>query len=243
MNGINVGIDAATYSNTTLSTNDKVSCTIIFSGACGPTTIPSNLITNIVPSLNSGIKISIQADQSNSACQADIENVNWDPVSLLNVEASGNNLLKIQSNGNWNGGAASINKVSNNGHFQFSASETNTQRMAGLSTTDVNSNYNTIQYAIYLVNNATVRIYESGNDRGGFGTYISGDVFKISVENNVVKYYQNSNLLYISAISPTLPLLADVSILNTGGTITNPIISNPTTGSFTAVSIDRKSVV
>ncbi|MFN8206638.1 MAG: T9SS type A sorting domain-containing protein [Bacteroidales bacterium] len=79
-------------------------------------------------------------------------------------------------------------------------------------------------------------MYESGNNRGGFGTYSAGDVFRIAVENNVVKYYRNGNFFYISGVSPTLPLLVDVSINNVNGTVTNAVVSNYNTGTLTATA-------
>jgi hypothetical protein len=65
---------------------------------------------------------------------------------LLNslVTGTGNSLRKTQSSGNWDGGSASWNTVKNNGFFQFTATETNTERMAGLSATNANANFNTM---------------------------------------------------------------------------------------------------
>ncbi|MCA6384615.1 MAG: hypothetical protein IM620_14160, partial [Cytophagales bacterium] len=178
----------------------------------------------------------IQGTPASSACNTTDEQVVWKNSDLVNTQATGNNLVKVQSNSVWDGGAASWNTVSDNGYFQFTATETNTLRMAGLSTTNTDANYTTIQYAFYLLNNGTVRIFQSGVDIGAFGTYATNDIFKIAVEANVVKYYRNATLLYISAIAPSLPLLVDVSINSTGGTITNAIVSNYNTGTFTATA-------
>src|SRR5690606_12691388 len=147
-------------------------------------------------------------------------------------------LTKLQSNGNWDGGAASWNTVANNGYLQFTATETNTARMIGLSSSNTNANFNTIQYAIYLMNNGSVKVYESGNDRGTFSTYATNDIFKILVDNGSIKYYQNGNLLYMSTVAPSLPLLVDVSINNAGGTIGNILISNYNQGFFQATAVN-----
>src|SRR5689334_19039311 len=145
-----------------------------------------------------------------------------------------NSLAKISDNFNWNGGAASWNKVANNGYFEFTATETNHSRMAGLSQSNTNATQNTIRFGVLLENNGLFSIYESGVDRNITGPYSSGDVFKISVENNQVKYYRNNGLLYTSLVAPTLPLLVDVSIYEIGGTITNALVTNFHTGTFTA---------
>ncbi|MDB5258458.1 MAG: hypothetical protein JWM14_3153 [Chitinophagaceae bacterium] len=237
LNGTNTGTNSITYSNPGLATNDVVTCVLTPSlSGCGASTYTSNSITN--KSVKSPISIDfyIQGAAAASACNTADEQVRWKISDLANVQTSGNSLSKLQSGGNWDGGAASFNTVANNGYFQFTATETNTYRMAGLSTTNANSSYTSIQYAIYLTNAGSLQIYESGTSRGSFGTYLTNDVLKIAVESNVVKYYQNGNLLYISAVAPTLPMLVDVSINSTTGTITNAIVSNFNTGVFTATA-------
>jgi hypothetical protein len=168
-----------------------------------------------------------------------LEQVKWKLSNLssnMNV-VSVNGLSKFQSSA-WDGGAASWNTVSNNGYFQFTATETSTNRMAGLSNAYTGSSYTTIQYAFYLVAGGSLQIYESGSNKGTFGGYTTGDVLKISVENNVVKYYRNGTLLRTSATAPTLPMLVDVSIQNVNGTIAGAYVSNLNSGSFTANAVN-----
>jgi hypothetical protein len=176
----------------------------------------------------------VQSSAAAAACYRVDEQVVWRQSDLSNVSASGNSLIKNQSGGGWNGGAASWNTVSDNGYLQFTATETNTFRMIGLSNTNVNSNFNTIQYAIYLRNDAQIEVYESGSGRGLFGSYASGDIFRVAVDAGVVKYFRNGNLFYISNVTPTLPLLVDVSINSINGTVTNAVVSNYSNGDFTA---------
>ena len=57
------------------------------------------------------------------------------------------------------------------------------------------------------------------------------------MEANVVKYYQNGVLRYISTVAPTLPLVADVSVNTLGGTVTNAlIVNNSNAGSFSVTA-------
>jgi hypothetical protein len=235
LNGANVGTNSNTYTNGSLANNDVVTCVLTPNlNGCGGITYNSNSITNRFVSSPTGINFSIQGTPTVSGCALAEEEVRWVQASLTNVNATANSLIKIQNNGAWDGGAASTNSVSNDGFFQFTATETNKARMAGLSTVNTNSNFNTIQYAVYLLNNGTFQVYESGTGRGSFGTYLTGDVFKITVEASVVKYYKNGTIFYISSIAPTLPLIVDVSINETGGTITNALVRNYNTGTFTA---------
>jgi hypothetical protein len=225
VNGATVQTGAsATYTNTSLNNGDVVTCALTpdLPGCNMATTYASNTITNsAVPPLN--VEFAILGTAAGTSCAAVVEQVKWKLSNLSSnmTIVSMNSLSKSQNNGVWDGGAASWNTVSNNGYFQFTATETTTARMAGLSSGYTGSGYTTIQYAFYLVNGGTLQIYESGANRGSFGTYMTGDVLKIAVENNVVKYYRNGTLLYVSNVAPTLPLLADVSVRDAGGTIGN----------------------
>jgi hypothetical protein len=243
LNSIAVGSNSPVYTNTSLSNNDIITCNLIPNiGGCSTTNpVSSNRLTNLNTSTSNNINFYVQGSAVVSGCNTDLEQVVWQGSTLSNVKASGNNLTKIQSGGNWNGGAASYNTVANNGYFQFTASETNTSRMVGLSTSFTSSSYTTIQYAFYLINTGNLQIYESGTARGSFGTYATNDILKITVENNVVKYYQNGNLLYISSVTPTLPMLVDASINTLNGTITNAMVANYNTGVFTATAINAGS--
>jgi len=243
VNGVTVQTGAsATYTNTGLSNNDVITCVLTPDlPGCSVTTYNSNTITNTATApLN--LDFSIQGAVDPSSCTAVIEQVKWKLPNLsanMNI-VSVNGLSKFQSNGNWDGGAASWNTVSNNGYFQFTASETNTNRMAGLSSSYTSASYTTIQYAFYLATGSTLQIYESGIYKAGF-TYTTGDVLKIAVENNVVKYYKNGALLRTSPTAPTLPMLVDVSINSSGGTITNAFVSNLNSGTFTASAVNAGS--
>ncbi|MFY8133342.1 MAG: hypothetical protein ACOVOL_08910, partial [Bacteroidia bacterium] len=172
-----------------------------------------------------------------SACKEAVENVVWVTASSnVRNTITGNSLVKTISNGVWNGNGFSYQSVSNNGYMQTTAAETNRDRMIGLSPTDVNNSFGSIQYAFFLQNGGGLRIYESGNDRGAFGNYASGDILKIAVENNVVKYYRNGTALFSSSIPPTLPLFVDVSTNSIGATVNNVKISNGNVGVFTATA-------
>ncbi|MDB5274087.1 MAG: hypothetical protein JWO58_2454 [Chitinophagaceae bacterium] len=243
LNGSNVGTNSITYTNTSMVLGDDITCILTpnITGCSTSSNITSNSVVNKAVTVSSSIEFYIQGLVASSACSSPEEQVRWKNSDLNFVQSNGNNLIKIQSDGNWDGGAASWNTVSNNGYLQFTATETNKSRMVGLSTTNTNSNFTSIQYAIYLLNSGAIQIYESGTGRGGFGTYASNDVFRVAVDNNVVKYYQNGNLLYISAVAPTLPLLVDVSINNSGGTVTNAVVANYNVGSFAATAINAGS--
>nr|MCU0359051.1 T9SS type A sorting domain-containing protein [Cyclobacteriaceae bacterium] len=105
------------------------------------------------------------------------------------------------------------------------------------SATNANADWTSIQYAIYLRNNAQWEVRQSGSGTLFTAPYAANDVFKIAVEANVVKYYQNNVLRFSSGVVPTLPLLADVSINTVGGTVTNAlVVNNSNAGFFSATA-------
>ncbi|HJQ69750.1 MAG TPA: fibronectin type III domain-containing protein, partial [Blastocatellia bacterium] len=153
------------------------------------------------------------------------QNVAW--TNLVNVAATGNSL---RNNVAANGGATSVQRIeSGNGYVEFTATETNTYRWAGLSNGDSGTGYEDVDFAINLTSNAhsggfIVNIHENGVYKGDT-IYSSGDVFRVAVEGGAVKYYKNGSLIYTSARTPVYPLIVDTSFGEVGATITNAKIS------------------
>ncbi|MEN9330943.1 MAG: hypothetical protein RLZZ94_33, partial [Bacteroidota bacterium] len=236
VNGVSTGATNAVYNNPSLTNADVVSCDISYTG-CVNTIFPSNLILRRPLEPNSNLSFFIYGVPDQSSCRLAGEEVVWKRFTnfsdLTRIQKNGNNLTKLLTTG-WDGGAISLNKVSNNGYLEFTASETNKARMVGLSASYGSSSYTTIQYAVYLQSNAAVGVYESGTSRGNFGTYASGDVFKVAIESGVVKYYKNGTLFYTSLVTPSLPQYANASLNDIGATVTNAMVYNYNTGSFMA---------
>ncbi|MFN4813702.1 MAG: beta strand repeat-containing protein, partial [Bacteroidota bacterium] len=236
-NGVNIGgATASTYTGvagTDFVSGDLIRCVLTSNATCvNPTTATSAAITMTVTPSTSIFYITGVTDLA--GCFRAEEKIVWNSLSNMATTGSGNGLIKTTSNNNWDGGAFSYNQVFNNGYLEFTATETNTDRMIGLSNTNTNSSFSSIRYAIGLRSNGVIDIYENNSYRGTFGTYATNDVFRVSVESNIVKYYKNNTLLFTSSLTPTTPLFADVSFYNINGTIANPVIANLTTGSFSS---------
>src|SRR5690606_2279146 len=103
----------------------------------------------------------------------------------------------------------------------FQASETTKHRMIGLSDQNTNASYTSIDFAWYLLNNGTTRIYESGAHRYTGSNYTAGDVFRIERTGTTVKYYHNNVLKYTSGVVSSSLLMADMSIHHASGTVIN----------------------
>lgn len=151
------------------------------------------------------------------------QQVTW--VAVVGANPSTNNLIKTQPDG-WDAGASSAQAlVSGDGYVQFTASETNKYRMLGLSNGDSNQVYTDIDFAFYPAADGYLYIYEGGIYRAQIGPYATGNLLRVSVESGVVKYRQNGNVVYVSTVAPTYPLLVDTSLYSTGATLNNVIIS------------------
>lgn len=211
-----------------------LTCTLLsFGGDCGFLTTSNEIVLNTVSSF-SATDFYISTVSQNPGCFVGEEQVVWDLAETQNITVNANSLEKVQVGNIWNAGSASANSVDDNGAFRFTAEESNTEKMIGLSSNSSNGNQNAIQYAFYLRQNGVIRIREQGNDRGNFGSYQAGDEFKLAIDGGVVNYYKNNNLLFISPNTPSLPLLADVAINYEGTRITEAYISNTTGGKFYA---------
>src|SRR5512143_387828 len=151
------------------------------------------------------------------------EPVVW--TSLVGVSANGNSLTKTTATGT-NSGAVSTQQIaSGDGFVEFVASETTTYRMAGLSNGNADASYQDIDFGLDLAQGATVYVFEKGTKRGTFGTYATGDVFRVALVGGVVKYSRNGAVFYSSSQTPTYPLLVDSWLNNQGATLNSVVIA------------------
>ncbi len=231
LNGSNVGTNSSTYTNTGLTNSDTLVCEVTpTAGFCSNMVQVSNKIGIHVAS-NPDIEVNIGSTYLSNGCVTAEAPVVW--TDLVNVNVIDNNLTRNSGN-SWGGaGAASVNEVTDNMYMYTVANETNRYRMVGLSNSNTNAHYNTIDFAIYLAAGGALYVYESGANRGYFGTYTTGDTLLIYIESGQVNYYKNSNLFYSSGVSPAFPLLVDASIYSNNGTIEEVVVGGYTNGTFT----------
>ena len=144
-------------------------------------------------------------------------------TSIVGANASQNNLTKTASEGWGNGGAASQQILSANtdGWIETTVEQTNTHRMFGLSSTNVDAHYNSINFAIFLRVDGAILVFENGIRRGEFGSFNAGDKLRIERMGNTISYKKNNSNLYTSTVSSTTSLIADVALFSAGATISN----------------------
>src|SRR5205823_2701517 len=148
------------------------------------------------------------------------EGVAW--TNRVNITVTGNSIQKTSGTGSiWDAGAASTRAIqSGNGYVQASADDTTTYKLFGLSNGDSNANQADVDFALFMAG-GVLKVYENGLLKGNFGSYVTGDLLKVSVGSGIVRYYRNSTLIYTSSAQPTYPLLVDTSINSLYGRITN----------------------
>ncbi|HEY1266910.1 MAG TPA: Ig-like domain-containing protein [Candidatus Binatia bacterium] len=179
-------------------------------------------------STSASVTVTVMGSRVKSTATFSAQNVTW--VNPVNVTVSGNSLQE-NCGGCANSGALSAQSLSSgNGYVQFTASEMTTQRSVGLASSTAGTSRDNMAYAISLWDALSssgghyVEVYESGVYRGST-SYSTGDVFRIAVENKIVKYYKNGVVFYTSAKTPKYPLYMDTALWSAGSTIANAVIS------------------
>jgi len=199
--------------------NGQIDELAIYSTALSATTIADHFNSGTFPA--GTYYIGAIADVSN------IAPIEW--TNAVGVTVSGNSLTKNTSTNGWgDSGASSVRTIAGDGFVEFTAQETTTGRMLGLSTTDADQSYTSINYALALGGDALVRVYENGTLRGTFGTYTTGDVFHVERVGTTVYYKQNSTTFYTSTVASSGDVIADAAFYHIGSTITNAVICTAT---------------
>ncbi|MFN2456286.1 MAG: hypothetical protein ABR577_18965, partial [Pyrinomonadaceae bacterium] len=159
--------------------------------------------------------IFIRVGSAQSSAQAVI----W--INKVNVTAIGTgNSLQKTSGCDWcsDAGATSQQTIpSGNGYMEFTVSETNTLRTSGLSNGNTDTSSADIDFAISLNGAGSAEVRENGTWKKDI-PYITGDVFRVAVENGSIKYYKNGTAFHPSGLTPTYPLLVDTSLQNSNAT-------------------------
>jgi hypothetical protein len=168
------------------------------------------------------------------------EPVAWQ--NLIGVGATGGSLVRTAaSTGNWDAGAASTQVItSGDGYVEFTATETDRARVAGLSSgapPDQDPNYAGIGFGIDLFSTGQISIFENGTSVQNFGAYVSGEKFRVKVSDNFdgtakISYTRitgpcvdgspcNETVFYTSLSAGTYPFRVDSSLFSQGATLTD----------------------
>jgi len=149
------------------------------------------------------------------------QRVDW--TSLVNVAVRGNALQKTAGcNGCDDATAVSRQMIrSDDGYVDFTVGEPFTFWMAGLSQSDGNVHFNSIDFALRFNANDSVDVMENGQYQGGDSYYQPGDRFRIALMGGRVRYMQNGNVIFESRQPARYPLVFAVALGTMGSSLSN----------------------
>jgi alpha-tubulin suppressor-like RCC1 family protein len=179
-------------------------------------------------------------DPGTAIIDARVGNLAW--ANEVGVTVGGSSLTKTGAVG-WTSGAVSANAIqSADGAMEFTATETNTTRVAGLSNGDSSQSWNDIDFGIEVRDDATIEVVEAGTSRGTFGFYDAGDRFRVELRDGVVTYQRNGIVLYTSAVAASYPLRVDTALYSAAATLTDVALVPLVWASTSGVAVTENTV-
>jgi len=156
-----------------------------------------------------------------------IYDVIW--TDAVGVDVNGNSLTKTEVDGWGNSGAASTQMFAGDGGVQITASETNKERIFGLSTSNENAHTNTVDFGIELRNNGWMYVRENGVTITPEIAYTTGNILSVVREGNQIHYKRNGVSVFSHDLSLgyNIPLLVDTALYTQNSTINNAQIILP----------------
>ena len=126
-----------------------------------------------------------------------------------------NSLVKVSGGNSFNRGAYSEESFIGAGSVSVIAQQIDKDFMLGLSSTGTGSDHTSIEFAIDVASNGLVYVFESGTNRGDFGTYSVGDEFAVErLDDGTVQYLKNGDVFHTSTVTSDkdIALKADLSV-------------------------------
>jgi len=145
------------------------------------------------------------------------------------MSQSGTTVLKASGGSSWdNAGALGKESIPSKGYgIEFKASQTNAYLMVGLNSGNANTlsgghSYKEIDFALYPHVDGKLYVYESGSSRGHKGSYTTNDMLQVRINSSgKVEYVKAGTVIYTSSVSPTYPLMVDMSFYTQSAIIRN----------------------
>jgi RHS repeat-associated protein len=142
--------------------------------------------------------------------------VRW--ADLVGATADNNGIVTKTASDGWNnGGATSSNYLAPNtdGSIEFSVTTQTSVQIGFVTNNFINLGSDIFTNAIGVGSTGTISAWE-GTTTANYGTYTSGDVFKLSREGSSVKYYRNGSVIRTVSANAALPLLVRLNIFPNG---------------------------
>ncbi len=154
------------------------------------------------------------------------QNVIW--TGVVNCTISGTSVQKTAGRtDSADAGARSQQTVTSGDMlFEFTAGDSGKTLFCGLTHAAISTDFTDIDFAIKLTDFGVAEVREN-NLYATETPYRTGDVFRVAVQANAVRYYKNGGLFYSSSSSPVYPLFADASFITIGGRIDSAVLGAP----------------
>ena len=148
-------------------------------------------------------------------------------VDMAHVSATGRSVKKTSGcDGCFDASATSRRQIGGNGYAEFTAMETTLIRMGGLARVGTEPQCENIDFGIRL-QAGIAEVRENGVYRADT-TFVTGDVFRITVQASEVTYAKNGVVFYTSAARASSPLAFVGVLANLDATVGNVVIAaNP----------------
>ncbi|MFL6214632.1 MAG: fibronectin type III domain-containing protein [Blastocatellia bacterium] len=159
-------------------------------------------------------------------------------TNLVNSSARDNSVQKTAgSNDADDASATSLqNIVSGDGYVEFTAIDTDKERVCGLSNSNViHSSVDDINFAVKLNSARKAFVVENGVVKAKV-KYKPNNVFRVALESNVVHYYKNGELIYTSEARPAYPMLVTASLVSAMSSIDRSIVYGASTPGVVSIS-------
>ncbi|CAN5907001.1 hypothetical protein BH11PSE3_BH11PSE3_21750 [soil metagenome] len=135
-----------------------------------------------------------------------------------------NTLVKVATGSLWDAGASSAQSFIGAGYVEMVA--TGGWQIFGLSDSDTDVNYTSIDYAMQLGADSNIYIFENGVYKAYVGTFVGGDTVRVErLADGHVVFKKNGTLLYTGASVSTAELRADTSLYAYSSAIQGLVIS------------------
>jgi hypothetical protein len=173
------------------------------------------------------------------------EEISWTGIQAMTastpVPEAGSTVTKTGgANGSWDSEALSSKRIISDGFVSFKFGQTNKTVSMALSASAPNKNATAAEFALIARPEVgQVQIVDFLNQSRGYTSFTANDVFRISRQGGVVKYYKNNNLLVTSPIVETLPLVVACNAYDQGGSVTNCIYG----GAFSVEQVAWQNIV
>lgn len=153
--------------------------------------------------------------------------IHWAATSIANVAARGGYLRKNGgTDGSEDAAARSITGFDGDGYVKFTT-RLNGMIYFGLATTNTTAAASSINFAIRVEADGTVKVYEGGVLKATHGSAArSGDWLKVQRVGTAITYWLNRTKIYTSATTSSATLYCDTCLVATDATIEQAVFGH-----------------